>query len=350
MSETGGNASLSENQLDSTLKRLDATLEQQTATAVTGLNLPSFSGKAQEDVCEFLNKFKLATFALSDKHRCLAFNKCLIGTANIWAKSNIKRAVLDGQWKTIKKAIVERFGPADITLKHREKLSNLKYDKQGDTTLIGYVERYIAQYKKAYRSHDDADAIISLRLNLPATIIKSLNLLDDSWSTLTNCADLYKLIRRYEDNILPYEQTEDKTSLVLGKDGVKELLDQLRNEFKTRQQSNELLGAIKAEDNQKNLDKYRFNSRPNWHHSNNRSKRHFDNNNNPGSINYNKQPKLEIQDRSHRNTNANVQPSNNMQQSSRYHYIRPEKPPSPCYYCKGDHWNSDCDKRNSNLN
>lgn len=54
--QSTGNGS---NPLNSTLHRLDLTLEQQTATAVSGLHLPTFSGKANEDVFDFLNKFKL---------------------------------------------------------------------------------------------------------------------------------------------------------------------------------------------------------------------------------------------------------------------------------------------------
>lgn len=351
MTDSNTNPSLSDEPLNATLQRLESTLEQHNATAVTGLILPTFSGKAQEDVFEFLNKFKLATFALSDRNRCLAFNKCLVGTANIWAKSNIKKAILEGKWKPIKKALIERFGPADLTLKHREKLGQMKYHKQGDSTLIGFVERYVVQYKKAYKSHGDADAIIALRLNLPSTIIKSLNLLDDSWSTLDNCAELYKLIRRYESNILPFEETEENSNLILGKEGIKELLNQLREEFKSKQEPNQLLGAMNRgpsqSQSQDNLDKYRYKKRFDRQSPQNGFKREYQGD--PKSSynsNNDKLQRLAIQSA----PNSNQFDNENPNRLDGNNYVRLNKPPSPCYYCKGNHWNRDCDRRNRNLN
>lgn len=346
----------SEGPLNSTLARLDSTLEQQTATTVTGLHLPTFSGKPFEDVTDFINRFKLSTFALSDKHRCLALNKCLAGTANIWAKTNIKKAILEGQWKPIKKALLERFGPTDFTLKHREKLSSMKYESGGDTTLIGYVEKYLNQYQKAYKSHTDADAIISLRLNLPTSIIRNLNLLDDTWASFTDSSELYKLIRRYEDNIMPYEKDQDASG-TLGKEGVKELLNQLRNEFGSQiNQTREMFGAIQeqvsknvqSQPNNANLDRYRYVSNNGFRPFNQRRfwpKR--DQNIDTRQI-ANKQPRLAIDNKpsaSENNANSHYtgHPMSMINQDR-------GKPPSACYYCQGDHWNSECPSRQVNLN
>lgn len=337
------------NPLNSTLQRLDLTLGQQTATAVSGLNLPTFSGKPLEDIFEFLTRFKLATFALSDKHRCLALNKCLATTANTWAKTNIKKTIIEGQWKLAKKALIDRFGPADVTLKYRERLSLMKYENNKDMTLIGYVEKYVALYKKAYKSHTDADAIISLRLNLPASIIKNLNLLDDSWSSLAECDQLYKLIRRYEENIMPFEDKTSQPGMILGKDGVKELLDQLRSEFKTHQKPPEHLGAIKAEQPQikQNLDRFRYQR----YNNNFRGKPRYLRGN--YNCRYEQRPNqeatsskiaLEGEQKSSQDKtlSSNDQVIDNKSQ-------RPNKPPSPCYFCNGDHWNSDCSKRQDGL-
>lgn len=338
--------------LNSTLQKLDSTLEQQTATAISSINLPTFAGLQNEDVREFLNRFKVATFVLSDKHRCLALNKCLAGTANTWAKANIKAALAGGQWKIVKKAFVERFGPADVILTHREKLNSMRYQDSSLTTLLGYVEKFIAQYKKAYTSQSDSDAIMSLRLNLPNTIIRSLNLLDDTWSKYTSCADLYKLVRRYEENIMPFEQA-NKQQAVLDKAGVKELLNQLRTEFMPQQQARELLGAIaitqKSNDKQ-NFDKYRYQSQPRrifykrrYPYSEQQSQQTASNLHHKQS----KQASIETlsSDKHHDADKQLIQSDTGVNP-----YKRPNKPPSPCYYCAGDHWNSDCSRRAKNLN
>lgn len=354
----GSQFSTSENLLNQTLQRLDSTLEQQTATAVTGLKLPNFSGSNGEDIYEFLNKFKLATFALSEKHKCLAINKCLLGTANTWAKSKIKKHIIEAQWKSIKTALIERFGPADPNLRKREKLSKLKFESNSNLTLLGYVEKFTSQYRKAYQVHKDADAIIALRLNLPFNVIKSLNLLDDNWSTYTDIEQLLKLIRRYETNILPFEETKEQPSMVLGKDGIKELLNQLRSEFNFQQQQREsqpkeLLGVLHAQDKSdpKRLDRYRYHPRP-YHqgqrYSNKRRWSEYNPNQGHNSNQSNKYLKLTNKNMSTvKQSDANAQleapKSNN-------NYTRNKLgPPSACYICGGDHWNRDCPK-NNNLN
>lgn len=359
MSEQQQRQSIEEGPLNSTLQKLDLTLEQQTATAITGLNLPIFSGLANEDVNEFLSRFKLATFVLSDKHRCLALNKCLAGVANTWAKTNIKKALSEGHWKIAKHALIERFGPADNVLKHREQLNSMNYQATQLTTLLGYVEKFISVYKKAYTKQDDSDAIMSLRLNLPHHIIRSLNLLDDNWSKYSSCDELYKLIRRYEQNIMPFEHLTPQTQSVLDKEGVKELLTQLRSEFCLTQQPRELLGAIATSQDQTNnirLEKYRYPPRSN-------RKPYFGKRKYPYS---DQQPSLTTSNQDHKQpklaieSNQNSQMINQSEQSyaiqnnemqrDRFRHERRNKPPSPCYYCGGDHWNSDCQKRARDLN
>lgn len=336
-----------ENCLNATLEKLNSTFEQQTATAVSGLTLPQFTGLHNEDVHEFISKFKLATFVLSDKHRCLALNKCLAGTANTWAKANIKRALAEGQWKVAKKALIDRFGPSNLIFKHRELLNNMSYQGPQSITLLGYIEKFISLYKKAYNSQSDKDAIMSLRLNLPNHIIRNLNLLDDGWTSYNSCSELYKLVRRYEENIMPFEQSS-QPQVVLDQNGIKELLTQLRQEFRPQQQ---LLGALKTEQlhtDKPDLDRYRYQPRQQFY------KRKYQNNrrqfqSSPSDPN---KPRLQIENNNELDKNKQVtfaeQPSGSrpvFEPNS-----RSRKPPSPCFYCGNDHWNSDCPKRANYLN
>lgn len=345
--------STGDSQLNSTLQRLDSTLEQQTATAISGLRLPSFSGLADEDIYDFIGQFKATTFALSEKHRCLALNRCLTGVANTWAKSNIKKHIINGEWKPIKAALIQRFGPADITVKNREILSNMKFEEAQNQTLIGYVEKYMAQYSKAYKSHEPADAIISLRLNLPANLIRSLNLLDDNWSTYTNNEQLFKLIKRYEDHIKPYEKPEEKPMAVLDQEGIKGLLTELRKEITNQLHSKELLGAINAAQQTSkplNQDKYRYHTKPNNPTKPYLGKRSWQSPNKPryhsNQITRYKQPRYDGSNK----PEHQVKPVEIEENHRQINYDSNRKPPGPCYFCKEDHWNRDCPRRNGHLN
>lgn len=88
-SGTDGNPSL-QYPSELALQRLVETINQQSMSAISTLQLPEFSGFLREDVRAFMRKFKLATATLNDKMKCLALSRALQDTAHVWAKNNIK--------------------------------------------------------------------------------------------------------------------------------------------------------------------------------------------------------------------------------------------------------------------
>lgn len=162
---------------------------------------------------------------LSDKHRCLALNRALVDSAAVWAKNNIKTLIEQGNWKSIKDQLIERFGPADIELHQRDKLSRMKYDPE-KSTLTSYVELYVATYDKAFTDYNTNESIKSLRMNLPNNIIRRLNYLDDKWGKYENLEDLFSLIKRFETHIEPYEIEE--ASKQLDKEAISSMLEDFR--------------------------------------------------------------------------------------------------------------------------
>lgn len=218
---------MADQQLNETLQKLSGSINQQAAASINSISVPEFKGLPEEDVYEFIKRFKMATLTLSDEYRCLALNKALRGAALIWAKANIKHLIVAADWSTIKKALYERFGAPDRVLRHREKLVNLKFI-EGQSTLIAYIESYIDLYRKAYDEYKDADVILSLRLNLPPKIVGGLNSLNDRWTELRSLSQFLDLIKRYETKILPYEPKVDQNGNSLTKETLYSMFKELR--------------------------------------------------------------------------------------------------------------------------
>lgn len=328
--------------LNSTLRKLDSTLEQQTAAAVSSMNLPFFAGAAQEDVHEFLGKFKLATFALSDQHKCLALNKSLCGTANVWAKANIKSLIQDGNWKSIKRLLIDRFGSSDTALRYRMKLNEMNYDANKSTTLLGYVEMYLKAYSKAYLNQNVQDGILSLKINLPNNIIKNLNMLDDKWSEYQNHGELFALIKRYEKNILPYESSEEHKDKYLNGKLIMDMLSQIRKErledAKETKAALAVMAVSKSTEKPMDLNRYRYQNpkfkyfkRPNYSRESRNDNQRYD----P------KRPRLDASQAlaTIKELKISDQPSTSKDRAQEF-----KVPPYPCRFCNKMHYHRDCPK------
>lgn len=204
-----------ENIADETLNRLSETLDRYAASAISTIPIPEFRGLPGEDVFEFIQRFKLATLTFSEELRCLALNKALIGSAQIWAKESLKSLIKSGHWKPVKKALIERFAAPDQELRHQQKLMKMKFDDVKGS-LTSYIEEYAACYRKAFTNAVDTDIIKSLSLNLPSNIVRHLNILSENWVEFQTMALLYSLVKRLESKILPYEsiqENKDKASI-----------------------------------------------------------------------------------------------------------------------------------------
>lgn len=243
---------MSETHINETLNKLSDSLTQQATASINNLIVPEFRGLPDEDVCEFLARFKMATLTLPSNHRCIALNKALKGAAMVWAKSNIKTLMNSCDWKSIKTKMIERFDHPDRKLRYRERLSKLKFDRE-TSTLMSYVELFLELHNKAFglkksTNQEITDAVQALRINLPDQIVKGLNTLEDKWTEYKNSEELINLIRRYELKIMPYESKYEQSGPTLTKnelvDMLKELRDQVRSDME--KQKEELTVQTKA--------------------------------------------------------------------------------------------------------
>lgn len=364
---TRGNSSVTE----VTLSKLADSINQYAASAITSLVVPEFRGSPEEDVKEFIGKFKTATITLSDEMKCLALSKALSGSAKIWAKENIKSNLLSGNWKAAKKLLKERFAALDSDLKNLEKLGKLKHDP-GKETLISYLEKYSAYYKSAHKEAKDTDIIRSLKLNLPRNVIRGLNMVNDEWANLKEMKDLYVLARRVEDKILAYEDPEQSVSSTKAEDitkMLKEMKEILKHKQEAKEEPQQPSETVAAMSFPNNYQKYQ---RPYNNNQNFNRPRHYDQRSRQGYNNgarnhqsfqrpiyrkvYNQRrtdypsKKLAI-DNAPQNGAIEDKPRGTLNDRAaeasviELYYKRYGKPPSPCQLCKGEHFNRHCPYR-----
>lgn len=370
--------------MNTTLQKLGESISHQSAVSINTIQVPEFNGYPNEDIHDFLKKFKLQTLTLSDKYRCQTLVRSLKGSASTWAKTNIKGLINIGDWKGIKSALINRYEPLDKQIRYRQKLSELKFDDK-TFTISAYVETYIATHLKAFPNQSDNDAIQSLRWNLPDHIIKGLNQMDDGWVKYETIPKLYDLTQRYERNILPFEPSQETESNSLNAETLKKLLTEFKESISSTIQK-------KAEDNEQNSkqlalitnhrpsrpvneDKYRYQVPK--HHQSNYNQRAANGRNYNQRQNYGK---------NYRNYNANYKPAyqrpnfptkrtNNYQPTrqvkieantqsgnrstraqeefhdpARAYYEKFGKPPGPCKHCQGNHLNRHCPLTMPDLN
>lgn len=349
---------------DITLNKLSETLNQYTASTLSSISIPEFKGLPNEDVFDFLQRFKLATLTFSDELRCLALNRALNGSARIWAKANIKESINSGDWKATKKAIVERFAAPNQELRHQEKLIKMRFDPSAGT-LISYIEEYADCFRKARLLSSDKDIISSLNFNLPAHIIRHLNVLSDDWTNFDTLSDLYKLIKRLEGKILPYEQKPDAEEEKVNMATLSKLLKEMQESFQEQcaKKIDQETKAIKEEavaaiGRYNNYDRRQQDSRsqePSQQHDQgfyqsrgNYRGRNFDPNyrNRNGPRNYANAPYPMIT----QTGNSTIAPSySKSKENLKAAYLAKHgKPPAPCTYCGEEHFHRHCPYRDLN--
>lgn len=351
---------------ESTLQKLANSIQQQAATSLSSIQIPTFKGLPEEDVHDYLRRFKLATITLSDELRCLALQKSLSGAAHIWSRNNIKHDLTLGNWSEVKKALVERFSSPNRELRYQEKLAKLQFDPK-TSTLLSYVEAYADCYRRAHGAVTDQVIIKALSLNLPHPILKNLNLLNDEWIGFDRLRHFNDLVKKLETKIIPYESTEtisdDKKSLAELMKMIQELKEatQKRDQPKEDPKSDDqqALAAVRFQDNSgaqgsrnegfRNND-FRQNYRDSGLNKPFYPRRDQQRYPRRGYQTFGPQRGSQFQYRSNNrnneaHTNQQVSISNQKEDSSDLataYEAKYGKVPSPCFTCKGNHFNRHC--------
>lgn len=324
---------------DMTLMKLAESMNQYAATSISSLSVPKYSGGLNEDIQSFLREFKIATITLNDETRCMAMEKALQGTAYIWAKNNIKTDLRAGNWKNVKRALIERFVAPNQELKHHEELAKLKFDAKS-STLLSFLEKYYECYRKTYKGCEDKAVIIALKLNLPNNVQRSLNVLNDEWVNFDCIKDLYKLARRAEEKILPFEHNEEESNKLdvqtftkLLKDFKDSILKAKTNDNEQFERKQETLNVIQRQTNRGVHQRSGINRQSGPYNGYYTNKRPYETEADNTTGDLKKRTNLQ------RETSSDNRNNDKLFEA----YVeRYGKPPGPCYFCSGRHFNRHC--------
>lgn len=174
-------------------------------------NLPEYHGRPNEDIEKFLREFSRATTALTQRQKCVALKKALVGDASIYLKNYLKPQILQGDWKLLKESLRKRFSLIEPSLLYRTELNKMTFDPSRDT-LLGYVDRYAKLYKKIHSEVKDLELIQDISLNLGQRIVLKLNQLSADWKSIDKFEIFRDLISRLERDIMALENIVDTQS------------------------------------------------------------------------------------------------------------------------------------------
>lgn len=298
------------------------------SSAMLHITPPQFAGTPRENIHEWVEKWEQLTNSFPDDQKTALLNKAFLNPARAWFKGSLKPK-LPLPWRDIKKLILEQFSGESQEDRSFKKLMELTYDQQKYGTLSLYLDDYAYTYKKAYPRADEPETVRAIVRNLTPTVRHKLNQMTDLKEV--SCVEtLRKLTRRYDQEP---EATDPKTSHGLDVDQFKELMSNVVKDLVEKQakQNEEILAAFRKQTTQP-LNVREKEPTGSYHKEGTPATMNQENSRAPYRQNY--------------RSNEHPIPRGNERPIPRAN--RP--PPSPCYFCEGDHWNADCPNRPNRLN
>lgn len=155
---------------------------------------------AYTDVFNFLNEFDVVTAALpEDKKKKLLVKAFPPGRLRSWFDDKLKSLVEGvGSWSTIKDKIVDRYSDTEERDRHFKRLSEMKFDPEGQQKLFDHVEDICYSFSKAFpKEKDDDTKIRYIRSVLPSAVKPALSAINE-YSFAKNMDEFLRAIRRYD--------------------------------------------------------------------------------------------------------------------------------------------------------
>lgn len=319
--------------LSESIAEIVSGLSKSMAPYLGNIKTPEFSGEKSQDALEWLDSFEQATLGLNDDQKKLLLRGSLTKSARAWYKDEIEPVVQDLDWKSLRVKVLRRYKPSRQA-HYLEQLHALKYDEQND--LAGYVDQRIYTLRKAYPRFNDEELIQDTLYALPGHVRSSLNLMIDT-DSLKSVAELKSLCLRYDRKVESRDTINNPPGLdprafdLIIQNAVNKAVTKLTISSQAPVLAASRLQPVGPDNTRPPV------ARHPQHYANNRrsfleAKTNHDMDQNAGS---DQQPVDGLHNQ-------------NIIQGRRPYTRRP--PPSPCYFCQGNHWNADCPKRNLNVN
>jgi len=216
---------------DSTTEKITEMLRRSTATTLATVPILEYRDLPSEDVYDSLRRLEISILISTDQLCYLALYKAASRAAYIWART-VESEIKQGEWKKVRAAPLRRFSSPNIELKLRESIGKMRYVPSIET-LTSFAESYIDKYRHINPESQDRAIIKDFSLVPPNNVVRDSNTgrVSDSWSELDKTDSFYKLIRRIEHKILPYEPADgpkvDNSELV-------RLITEMKNSMEKR--------------------------------------------------------------------------------------------------------------------
>lgn len=185
--------------MDTSLKDLTTSLDQLIGQAnINNIQVAKFD--TYSNVFDFIESYEEATTFLNDGKRIQLLNRVFPpGCHRSWFEMEVL-PLIGGPttWLQVKAKIIDRFAAEDYTDMHFHRLRDLQYEEQGKEGLLGFVERILHHYKKAYSiSKTNSHAIRFVKASIPKDIRLILNR-EVSFRDARDEETLKEAVKRYD--------------------------------------------------------------------------------------------------------------------------------------------------------
>lgn len=176
---------------------ISETLERLCNHSVAKIPVPKFD--VQTDIHEFISEFERSTSTLSDQQKLLVLPKAFPGDSyRSWYGTELAPLIkANASWKTVKDTIISRFAVADVQDKHFCRLRELKYNMDGEQSLMSFVEDILYSYERAYPNESVTSALKYVKMALPPSLKAKLNLYSD-FKDASNVEMLKSAIKEFD--------------------------------------------------------------------------------------------------------------------------------------------------------
>lgn len=353
--------------------------------SIVNIQVPRFD--AYQDVHDFMAEFGRVTSALTDEQKLLVLPRAFpVNCQRAWYDTELVPLInQQAPWHEVKAKILSRFASAGLEDKHFARLRELKYEPEGQQSLLSHIEDIVYSYRRAYPGESDEITLRYIKLSLPTSVKAKLNWYPDfknanSLEMLKSAVKEFDLAR----DTTPKDNSARETAKELT-NLIKELMNDVKKENLSIRQ--EMTAALRGQEERQTQvfsqfnrprqqspvryeDRYRQKS-PQRVDSYSRGRSPSFNNNNTG-FNRNRSP-MRRDDQRYSDPQVNRQPvisTNYRRDSSLERQYRPPTPrtsenrpnpsvrsqvydadayvkkfgppPGPCPSCKGMHWARHC--------
>lgn len=172
-------------------------------SALLVINPPTFKCKESEDIFELLESFEEQTSTLTDNQKKSLLPKAFKGQTKIWYKTTVAPLVNELSWSDIKRRVIGRYSPKDLTDFYSTKLDQIVYDSTKYPKLLPFVEEFAYIHTKAHPGVDEAIMVKALNNRLPMEVVgvlnrnvafKDIKSMEEYKEAVRNC-DNYKMLK-----------------------------------------------------------------------------------------------------------------------------------------------------------